>query len=382
MMAAAPHIPFGTKICIPTFGCGAVHDRGQAIVRQGDRRMAQHDRLDLWMGYGDQGLLRALAWGVQHLEGTQYPAGAPIAESVNLDVPLPLAQIINLPDRLIFSQNLSLGASGELVISLQEILKKLGSNVESLDGIFDDSLERAVLVFQMKHYIIESAESVGAGILGPKTREKLAEVWYRFEIQKHIAELWEEFHFEEDFKRGLRNEAVLKLQQILVQAEFMEVQPTGYFGPKTEAALTAFQLHHDLIQAESESGAGKVGPKTRAKLNETLLAEKDALKAEQRQVVAYQQKRSRWNQLASSFDFASGIILTQGDGGDSVRNLQESLVQLGYFQHRPTGQFGPLTRGAVQRFQLDHGVISHSRARGAGMLGPRTRTMLQAVLRG
>jgi 3D (Asp-Asp-Asp) domain-containing protein len=61
-MAAAPKTyAFGTTIVLPGIGTVRVHDRGGAINELPD---GPH-RLDLWVGKGEEGLARALAFGVQ-----------------------------------------------------------------------------------------------------------------------------------------------------------------------------------------------------------------------------------------------------------------------------------------------------------------------------
>lgn len=52
MLAAPKGYDFGTKIWIEGFGVGSVEDRGGAIVPAGQRGY-QHDRIDIWMGYGE-----------------------------------------------------------------------------------------------------------------------------------------------------------------------------------------------------------------------------------------------------------------------------------------------------------------------------------------
>jgi 3D (Asp-Asp-Asp) domain-containing protein len=71
-MAAAPKsYAFGTTIILPGIGTVRVHDRGGAIHELPD---GAH-RLDLWVGKGEEGLARALAFGVQRVRGTIYPLG-------------------------------------------------------------------------------------------------------------------------------------------------------------------------------------------------------------------------------------------------------------------------------------------------------------------
>ena len=64
MISAPSKYDFGTKIFIPGLGIGTVHDRGGAIYST-----KGYDRLDIWMGYGDDGRKRALQWGRQMVDG-------------------------------------------------------------------------------------------------------------------------------------------------------------------------------------------------------------------------------------------------------------------------------------------------------------------------
>lgn len=302
MIAAPSSYTFGTKVCIPSLGCGKIHDRGGAIVEKGKRSLARHDRLDIWMGYGEEGLRRALAWGVQHLECEVYEEDTPIAVSMNFEVPPMLHQILELPQKRIFARNLSSGSRNGSVRELQEILRQLGFFEGELTGTFGSQTKEAVFAFQKKHFLLENETDYGAGIFGPQTREKLSTVLYHAEIEQKIREAWENFHFDEDLRRGNRNQAVLKLQEILVQHEFMNVSPTGYFGPKTQAALEEFQIHYKIIAHKNALGAGKVGPSTREILNQLLLAKKDIFSQEQKQILAAEKQRNRLQYFAGQID--------------------------------------------------------------------------------
>ncbi|MBE9226759.1 peptidoglycan-binding protein [Phormidium sp. LEGE 05292] len=51
--------------------------------------------------------------------------------------------------------------------------------------------------------------------------------------------------------------------------------------------------------------------------------------------------------------------MSQGTKGSEVAELQTNLQKLGYFDRRPTGHFGPLTKEAVIRFQQDEGITAN-----------------------
>ena len=269
-MIAAPYTyEFGTKVCLPGFGCGAVHDRGGAIVQKGERNLARHDRLDLWMGYGEEGLSRALELGVWHIEGELFaPGTSDINVGVNFKAATPLSKILDLPTWKNFSDNLSLGDRGALVKELQTALGKLGIyNDLEVGGIYNDSVRLAVLDFQLAYLVIPNRTSGGAGIFGPQTRKALSQALYDFDLQEQMLEKWGKFRFEETLSKGKRDLAVWKLQEILIQHEYLDHEPTGYFGNITKQALMAFQKESGLINSFQSSGAGTVGPQTRSYLN-------------------------------------------------------------------------------------------------------------------
>lgn len=298
MIAAPKSYPFGTKICIPNFGCGTVHDRGGAIVEQGVRKLAKYDRLDLWMGYGEEGLLRALAWGVPSVKCELYTVGADVKDSVSFDVPMPLNKIIEIPDKIKFTKNLSHGTKGETVKELQRSLAKLGFYEGLINGLYDDTLKSSLLTFQKKHFVVNTTDEYGAGVFGPKTRAQLSEAVQHFETQERIRKAWEDFHFEEKVKFGARSRAAYKLQEVLIQEEYLNHAPTGYFGSVTESALVEFQTAHGLITSEDDTNAGKVDAETTHLLNTILESKREEAKLEKQAIFAYTQSHAKLAYLA------------------------------------------------------------------------------------
>lgn len=307
MIAAPSSYAFGTVICIPDLGCGKVHDRGGAIVKKGERDLAKHDRLDIWMGYGEEGLLRALAFGVKHLDCELYDKSANIAIRMNFEVPPQLGDIVDLPERPIFDTNLSLGSSSDKVKRLQEALNQLGLYEGLINGKFNRTVEKAVFDFQKKYFIVESWDDLGAGNFGPQTRAKMTSLLYDDRVQKQIQEAWDSFHFENTLSTGARNHEVFKLQHILVKNEFMTVNPTGYFGPLTQKALIDFQIAHQIIPHKNASGAGNVGPETQEILNKLLNEEKKHINIEIDRQTAYKNDISKFLRFAGKEDTIHGV---------------------------------------------------------------------------
>ncbi|HEX8734073.1 MAG TPA: peptidoglycan-binding protein [Pyrinomonadaceae bacterium] len=139
-------------------------------------------------------------------------------------------------------------------------------------------------------------------------------------------------------QRGENGRAVEALQDRLIRLGLMtEAQQRtgpGIFGPKTEAAVKAFQRSVGL------NPSGRFDNATRSAMNKIF----------------------------------SGDI-ERGARGSIVRQMQEKLVRLGYMTRAQVntgpGIFGPKTEAALRRFQAEHGLTRD------GIYGPNTFRALQ-----
>lgn len=313
MIAAPKNYPFGTKMYIPDVGIVAVHDRGGAIVASSGGENS-FDRLDIWMGYGDQGLNRALNWGKRKVDVTVYGVNDSIVEQISLSgysveeaVPRQcvidelsetivedVAPVSTFVDDGFFHVDLKSGDQGELVTDLQNELKSLNFFKSDLTGVYDELTEHAVLKFQQSQKIVGDEISTGAGTFGPKTREKLnIIVSLRISSKALVAAATAE-HDEKlnsvasadpandvPFSAGFSdsdNVSILLsseldfgaigpdvkvLQEFLKDNGFFDGNlVTDYFGPVTRDALIEFQLANKIIESENDVGAGRVGPST------------------------------------------------------------------------------------------------------------------------
>jgi peptidoglycan hydrolase-like protein with peptidoglycan-binding domain len=131
--------------------------------------------------------------------------------------------------------------------------------------------------------------------------------------------------------------AVRTLQRRLTRLGYAPGPVDGLFGPRTQAAVLAFQTRHHL------TADGVVGPDTHRRLH------------------------------ALRTTVSRGVGLDRPDGAPRVRTLQRRLTHLGYQPGPVDGRFGPHTETAVIAFQRDHGLADD------GIAGPNTYARLRTA---
>lgn len=463
MLAAPKSYAFGMKLAIPGLGIGAIHDRGGAIVKAGVRSNT-HDRIDVWMGRGEEGLARALQWGMRTVTATVYPSNYQIAESFNLPGFAPQ-----------FVVDLRLGDTSEEVRRLQTELKTYGYYRGEIAGNFDEETKQALLGYQLVRKILANTNEAGAGYLGPKTREVLnREIFKRtWRVPKSLlasstlqtggGSSNPDSRFPVTLSRGDRGERVRELQIALTKIGVYECEINGVYDENTENCLFKFQQDQGILASRDEFGAGYFGAQTRTALTASLIKQEtklnkliagnlpsntaapgeknenvknlqaglkklghfsdevtgsydqatisavanfqiaenilesqtaygagwfgaktksvfDARLREQLLALPNLPENPDWNRkTAVAYTPQFDVNLALGDSGERVRELQETLQQLDYFSEEVTGNYGRQTATAVLKFQLEHAVVSASSDLGAGVLGPKTRTALNAV---
>lgn len=162
MIAAPKSYEFGTNIFFQGLGVGRVEDRGGAIVEAWDRGQP-HDRIDIWMWYGEQWLRRALAWWRREVIGTII-SSEQAREMNTIDLEWIDKWRVNL------SEFPSVKSSAVWVISADVIsaFADLGYTVSNTD------VKSMIIAYQIDHDIIKTATDDGAWNFGPKTRASLA----------------------------------------------------------------------------------------------------------------------------------------------------------------------------------------------------------------
>ena len=361
-MAAAPKTyDFGTRIILPGIGNVTVHDRGGAI----NELSTGIHRLDLWVGHGEEGLARALAFGVQHVKGTVYPPGSDQpGESLtfeNFSSPLALLHPFLAEEPDLLSLHPKLGETSVSVQLLQEHLRDLGYFRDAISGLFGPVTQTSLQAFQKDFLIEESSEELlektAAYLIAAKRRKDATPLAMIVE-------------------RGSPPEVIFKAKRTLRFLGYYKGRTNGMYDDQLFNAILAFQKDHQLVGSATDSGAGRIGPLTKKKLVTSWQRKHVARSAER--LLALKKIES----LLSERGDIPDSFLAEGDKGSDVRKLQVLLRDRGFFPaDRVSGLFGTVTRDALITYQLDAKIIEKISDKGAGFFGPATLAAMKRQLR-
>lgn len=358
MVAAPPSYAFGTKVQVPGLGVLEVHDRGGAIQLLDGGNI---HRIDVWVGYGEEGLARALSFGVKRVRGTVYPpSDAQPASDFSLDrVPVDYDRLrpYNVIQNGLVDVSPKAGDTGLSVAYMQDHLRALGYLVDDEPMFFGPKTQAALEGFQRDRGLAphpdaldaESAASLMASVrmLGRDMGVPLVDA-------------------------SSSQSDVATAQRLLRSMGYYRGRTNGAYDDRVKGAIMAFQKDALLIGDEASPGAGMIGPITRAAIGDRLRGERTKTIA--RAILAVKRVR---DELAES-DALVASTTEEGYQGSGVEDVQRFLADVGFFPAESVnGVFGPLTRQAVAAYQVARGVIPNASSNGAGVVGPMTLKTLQ-----
>lgn len=160
---------------------------------------------------------------------------------------------VALPARASGGGMLHLGSRGPQVLALQKALQAAGFSPKGLDGWFGPETQAAVLAFQRARGLVVDGKA------GPQTLGSLKTGARGIGTRGTGASAGAENGM---LGRGSRGAQVLTLQRALASAGFNPHGFDGWFGPKTQAAVLAFQ------RARGLTADAMVGPQTWAALGQ------------------------------------------------------------------------------------------------------------------
>lgn len=363
MLAAPPSYAFGTRVQLPGLGVLEVHDRGGAIQVLENGKI---HRLDVWAGHGEEGLARALSFGVKRIRGVVYPPGtnAPAADFALDRIPMDFDRLrpYNVVQNGLIDLEPKFGDTSLSAAYLQDHLKALGYLADDATRYFGPKTKAALEAFQRDRGLPIAPDALDA--------ETAAQLMAAVRLMGR------------DMGVPLVNEQssqrdVASVQRLLRSLGHYKGRTDGRYTDAVRRGIMSFQKEKLLIADHTSPGAGTIGPITRAALADVLRAKRSKNIA--RGILLVKQVRDR---LLES-DRLVATTTEQGYKGDGVLDVQLFLAKLGYFPaDQANGVFGDLTRQAVAAYQIARGVLPNAAQKGAGVVGPITlKTMQEEQLR-
>ena len=144
------------------------------------------------------------------------------------------------------------------------------------------------------------------------------------------------------WSNGSSGEEVEKIQSRLKELGFYDGPIDGEFGNATEQAYRAFQ------EAAGVTVDGIAGS------DRDVLYSDDAPHAKKAEEAT--QPTEEATQPTEPEEKAPVIIAQNGDFSEEVINIQQKLLDLGYFGMQPTGFYGDITEEAIKAFQTQNGL--------------------------
>ena len=206
-----------------------------------------------------------------------------------------------------------------LIYTLQQRLKDLGYYSIRVDGIYGSGTQRAVRWFQQVNGLTATgtADSVTQRLL--------------YSSEARPASGWSGGSYVTLSRSNRYNAYVVTLQRRLKALGYLSGSVDGYFGTQTYRAVRSFQSRNGLTVT------GVADPYT--------------------QEVLYSSSAKAASGSSSGSSSSGYSLLYWGCRGESVRRLQQALLDAGYTQVRKAdGIYGQWTYDAVRAFQRDRGL--------------------------
>ena len=207
---------------------------------------------------------------------------------------------------------LQAGSSGEAVARIQRVLQQAGYFDGACDGMFGESTQAAVRLFQRAN-----------GLPATGTADRSTQL----RLCAGEPRSWQDFLDETVSRAGDAGEGVRALQRRLAELGYYSGECTGSFGDLTRQAVAWFQKNEGM--------------------DETGEADADTL-------------GRLFSDAAVAVRGAGALYL--GCSGEETASLQRRLTELGYYAGAITGGYGRKTELAVRFFQTANGLSATGEA--------------------
>ena len=266
----------------------------------------------------------------------------PIATTV--PTPTPKPEEITKDNVVVIKQ----GVYGSEVLRLQNRLEELGYYTSAKDSRCKADDAAAIKAFQKKNGLDVD------GIAGYDTQVLLYSASAIMDNGQLAGSLGASY---ETLKKGMYGTAVKDMQNRLIELGYLTGTADGYYGTDTAEAIYYFQKAHDLIR---DSIAGE----------KTLILLYSANAKKNPAVSATATPTPKPTTPPATITTA---LMRRGDSNESVKIMQQTLINLGYLTGTADGVFGSKTFTALKEFQKANALYAD------GIAGQSTIAALNKV---
>ncbi len=374
MLAAPKNYSFGTKIYLDWIWVWVVEDRGGAIVQAGERNY-EYDRIDVWMWYWQEGLIKALNWGKRKVKG--YVVDSSLKTTISLTggnkIETKKAQVKIIS---IYEKSIGLDSSKEDIKELQTLLQWSWFYKWKIDGIYNNEVVNIILNFQKENNIIKDTSEIWAWYWGAKTRSLFAKKYkdkknapqeiIRKDVENDEVSLFNTYIAPESEK-----EKIVLLQNFFKEIGQYKGEATGKYSDIKET-LIRYQIERKIVAEKNEVWVGYFWPKTRKIAKEeydkfTLEKKKNQELAEKKEKVILAKTKEAKELVNNLWDVKFWETSSQ------VRDFQKTLKLLWYFQYDDTATFGDITKKSLVSYQISKGIIKNEKEDSAWIFWPKTK---------
>lgn len=324
MLAAPKKYSFWTKIKLEWLWIWEVSDRWGAIVQAWERNF-KYDRIDIWCGYWEKWLQRAMYWGNRKVKWKIVNKSDKNSLNMNT-IPSPRWTIFNARENPNYNK---------------VILKKL----EIEEKIYLSSTN-----FTIKKYNTIDNQNL--------------------------------------FSKPIKNYKEVKtLQKILIEMKLYSWKIDWEYSNIRKIILD-YQLKNNLINKYSDIWAGNFWPKTRKSLKQKyniflekkIIEEEKAKKEEEKKILLEKQKKIKLEKYTKEIN--SLWIIRFWNVSHEVRELQIILKKLWFFKYKDTAIFWIHTKEALIKYQISKKLIKNRNSIWTGIFWPNTKKYLIKDLSG
>ena len=238
------------------------------------------------------------------------------------------------------------GVTGEAVLRLQLRLEELGYYTSAQDSKCKADDVAAIRAFQTKNGLTVD------GAAGYDTQVVLYSTSAIMENGSLAGSLTTAYT---TLKKGMSGEAVKAMQERLIELGYLTGTADGIFGTDTAEAVYYFQKNNGLVR---DSIAG-------VKTLEIMFS----TSAVRKPTVSLPGETNAPGTITTD-------LIQKGDVSDSVKTMQQTLINLGYLSGTADGVFGNLTLRALKEFQKANALAAD------GVAGSQTIAALNNAISG